>query len=330
MNPVKEVNVFGVGRVSRRAVAEAARRHPDVGFRLFSRKPWRYSPSPLGNVRFFRPAQLNDDGTPLLLCMASDEGRVIRELRRRGPGVVPRSAVAAVNLRLLRKVIDPVLWGNRLVVVVTNPVELICEFLVRATGNPRVFGFGMMSDRQRVEEAMRRGFRLSRAEASGVEVTGLHYLGPIPTLSRVRRLAAKLEFTPAEEVARNLAGGDPRGGAASVVRHFARGLGALPPRPPAHALLLTVVNAITASEFQGGRPPVQRGGANLARLLSAVVDHGRVAVSGRCPALGSCFVGGALDLRSGAFRVPALGACERQLLDADLAEHQRFRRQHLE
>jgi hypothetical protein len=330
MNRVKEVNVFGVGRVSRRAVAEVARRHPDVGFRFFSREPWRYPPSRLANVRFFSAAQLNDNGTPLVLCMASDEGRIARELRRRGMGIVPRSAVAAANLRILRQVIDPVLWGRRLVVVVTNPVELICEFLVRATGNPRVYGFGMMSDRQRVEEALRRGFRLSRDEAAGIEVTGLHYLRPIPTLSRVRHLAAKLESTPAEEVARNLALSDHRGGAASILGHFARGLGALSPRPPAHAILQAVVNAVTASEFQGSRPPVQRGGANLARFLSAVIDQGRVAVSGRCRALGRCFVGGALDLRSGEFRVPALGACERRLLDDDLAEHRRFSRQYLE
>jgi hypothetical protein len=330
MNRVKEVNVFGVGRVSRWAVAEAARRHPDVAFRFFSRNPRRYPPSPLANVRFLSPAQLHDDGTPLVLCMASDEGQIVRELQRRGMGDVPRSAVAAANLGLLRQVIDPGRWGERLVVVVTNPVELICEFLVRAAGNPRVYGFGMMSDRQRVEEALRRGFRLSRAEAAGVELTGLHYLRPIPTLSRVRRLTVKLEATSAEEVASNLARGDPRGGAASVVRHFARGLGALSHRPPAHALLLAVVNAITASEFQSSRPPVQRGAANLAHLLSAVIDHGRVAVSGCCPALGSCHVGGDLDLARGEFRVPALGTCERMLLNDDLAEHQRLSRHHLE
>ena len=326
MDRVKEVNVFGVGRVSRRAVAEAARRHPDARFRFFSRTPWRYPPSPLANVRFFSVAQLRDDGTPLVLCMASDEGRTIRELQRRRAGVLPRSAVAAANLRLLRQVIDLARWGNRLVVVVTNPVELICQFLARATRNPRVYGFGMMSDRQRVEEALRCGFRLSRAEAAEIEVTGLHYMRPIPALSRARCLAAKLEATPAEEVARNLAGD----GAASVARHFARSLGAQPPRPPAHALLLAVVNAITASEFQSSRPPVQRGAANLAHLLSAVIDHGRLAVSGRCHALGGHFVGGALDLLSGDFCVPALGACERKLLDDDLAEHERLSRQHLE
>jgi len=103
MNRVKEVNVFGVGRVSRRAVAEAARRHPDVGFRFFSRNPRRYPPSPLANVCLFSPAQLNNDGTPLVLCMASDEGRIVRELQRRGTGVVPRSAVAAANLRLAHR-----------------------------------------------------------------------------------------------------------------------------------------------------------------------------------------------------------------------------------
>jgi len=330
MSRVREVNVFGVGRVSRWAVTEAARRHPDVGFRLFSRNPRRYPPSPLANVRFLSAAQLNDDGTPLVLCMASDECRIVREHQRRRKGIVPRSAVAATNLRLLRQVIDPVLWRDRLVVVVTNPVELICEFLVRTTRNPHVYGFGMMSDRQRVEEALRCGFCLSGDEASGIEVTGLHYLRPIPTLSRAGHLTARLEGTHAEEVARNLARGDACGGATSVARQFVRSVEGLSPRPPAHALLLAVVNALTASEFQGSQPPVQRGGANLANLLSAVIDHGRVAVSGRCQALGSCFVGGALDLWSGAFRVPTLGAVERKLMDDDLAEHQWFSRQHLE
>src|SRR5262245_28628669 len=102
MNAVKEVNAFGVGRVSRRAAAEAAHRHPDVCFRLFAREPRRYPPSRLANVRFFRPEQLKDDGTPLVLCMASDESRILREHQHRGTAVFPRSAVAAANLRLLR------------------------------------------------------------------------------------------------------------------------------------------------------------------------------------------------------------------------------------
>lgn len=329
MHCVKVVNVFGIGRVSRQAVAEAARRHPNVGFRLFSRKPRRYPLSDMANVRIFGLEQLNNDGTPLVLCMASDEGRIIRELQQRGTGIVPRSAVAGANLRLLRQVIDPALWRDRLVVVATNPVELICEFLARATGNSRVFGFGLMSDRQRVEEALRSGFHMSRDETSGIEVTGLHYLRPIPTLSRASDLVAKLESMHAEEVTRNLTKGDIVVGRDSIAGHFARGLAALSPRPTAHSLLLAVVNAITASEFRAG-PPVQRGSTNMVQLLSAVINHGRLAVSGRCHALGSFFLGGDLDLRSGEFRVPALGACERKLLDDDLAEHRRIIGQHLE
>ena len=102
MNRVAEVNVFGVGRVSRRAVAEAARRHPEVRFRFFSRDPGRYPPHELPNVRSFGLEQLKNDGTPLVLCMASDEARIIRELHQRTPGIAPRSAVAAAPAKRYR------------------------------------------------------------------------------------------------------------------------------------------------------------------------------------------------------------------------------------
>jgi hypothetical protein len=229
MKRLTEINVFGVGRVARQAVAEAARRHADIRFRLFSRNPRSHQPFPWPNVRLCGLDGLRKDGAPLVLCMASDESRVLQAFRDRPGGVTPRSAVAASNLRLLREVIEPRLWCHRLVVVVTNPVELVCEFLFQYTGNPRVYGFGMASDRERVLEAIRQGFRRPREEASGVEVTGFHILRPIALLSGVPDLIGKLESVATAEVANNLARCRPVYGATPtvVVRHFSRGLEAL-------------------------------------------------------------------------------------------------------
>jgi hypothetical protein len=329
MKRLTEINVFGVGRVARQAVAEAARRHADIRFRLFSRNPRSHQPFPWPNVRLCGLDGLRKDGAPLVLCMASDESRVLQAFRDRPGGVTPRSAVAASNLRLLREVIEPRLWCHRLVVVVTNPVELVCEFLFQYTGNPRVYGFGMASDRERVLEAIRQGFRRPREEASGVEVTGFHILRPIPLLSGVPDLIGKLESVATAEVANNLARCRPVYGATPtvVVRHFSRGLEALPRKPRAHQLVGAVVNAITASEFRGIVPPVRRGGANLARLLSGIIQRQRVPVSGLVPA--GYLLGGTLDLADGTFGVPQVGPSEQSLLANDMAEYDQLRRQHL-
>jgi hypothetical protein len=329
MKPITEINVFGVGRVARRAVAQAARRHPDVRFQLFSRNPRRHRPLPFANVRLCGLDGLAQDGGPLVLCMASDEGRILRALRDRPTGMTPRYAVAANNLRLLREVIDPRLWRHRLVVVVTNPVELVCEFVSRCTGNRQVYGFGMASDRERVLEAMQHGLGLPREEVSGVEVTGFHFLRPIPLLSSVPDLVGKLECMTAAEVAKNLAHFPPAYGAtrAAVEGHFWRTLEVFPCKPQAHQLVGAVVNAITASEFRGFVPPRRRGAANLARLLSRIIQRQRVPVSGPVPT--GYLLGGTLDLADGEFFAPEVGPSERKLLAEDMAEYDQLRRKHL-
>jgi hypothetical protein len=329
MRPITHINVFGVGRVARLAVTLAARRHRDVRFRLFSRNSGSHQPLPLANVQLCGLDALAQDGAPVVLCMASDEARILRALHDRPTGLTPRSAVAASNLRLLQDVIDPRRWCDRLVIVVTNPVELVCDFISRWTGNRRVFGFGMTSDRQRVREAIRHGFGQPAEQAARVEVTGFHLLGPIPLLSGLPELARRIESIPAADVTRNLAQWRPACGAApaAAAAYFSRALNALLCRPRAHELIGATVNAITASEFRGSVPPVRRGAANLARLLSRIIGRKRLLVSGPTP--GGHVLGGTLDLADETFRVPAVGPAEHTLLDSAMAEYDRLRHQHL-
>jgi hypothetical protein len=219
--------------------------------------------------------------------------------------------------------LDAKAWRNRLVIVVTNPVELVCQFLTRLTGNPQVYGFGLASDRQRIREALCCGFRVSSAEACRVAATGFHCLNPIPLLGESPHLREKLASMSAEEVTRNL----KQCSQAAVASNFWAALGASQSRPSAYALVSAAVAAITASEFRGNAPPVRRGAANLARLLSAVIHRGRVAVSG----LGRTgyFLGGTLDLSGGSFRLPDLGGREKDILAQDMAHYDALRRQHL-
>jgi hypothetical protein len=329
MKPITHINVFGIGRVARLAVTLAARRHRDVRFRLFSRNPGSRQPLPLPNVQLCGLDALAQDGAPVVLCMATDEARILRALHDRPTGLTPRSAVAASNLRLLQEVIDPRRWCHRLVVVVTNPVELVCEFVSRWTGNRRVFGFGMTSDRQRVREAIRHAFGQPAEQAARVEVTGFHLLGPIPLLSGVPELARRIESITAADVARNLGHCRPGYGAApaAVAGHFSRAMDTMLCKPRAHELVGAAVNAITASEFRGWVPPVRRGAVNLARLLSRIIGRKRLLVSGLVP--GGHVLGGTLDLADETFRVPTVGPAEHTLLDSAMAEYDRLRHLHL-
>jgi hypothetical protein len=329
MNRTPEINIFGAGQVARQAVAQAARRHRDVRFRLFSRNPQRYLPPAFRNVELCELDDLLPGHTPLVLCLASDERRIIQGCRGHSTGTIPRSAVAASNLRLLREVIDAQRWRNRLVIVVTNPVELVCEFLVRLTGNRHVYGFGLASDCQRVREAICQGFRISRDLALSVPVTGLHCLGPIPLLSQTPDLLKKVGSVSAENVVSNFAGGRPLHGArpGALAGNIWSALTALPGPPSAQTLVGAIVNGITASEFRGSAPPVRRGAANLAQLLSTLIRRGTVPVSGLVR--DGRLLGGMLNVSDGSFQVPDPGPGEREILENDLVRFDELRRQHL-
>ncbi len=311
--------VWGLGRLGTRVLDQVAARHPDRTFAAVTAEPGRATA--LGpNVV---PATLGDlagDRAPLLVCVADDEVAALRSCTRIEEA---RAAVAARNFRLLEAHLDAAIWRDRPVLVVTNPVELLCAAVAAAAGHQRVYGAGMQVDAQRCLDVLAVGWELE-LPAGLLPVTGMHAIEPIPVLSAVPGLAGKIRTEPWPLVTTRLlaaaASGrlawvrQPERMAAVFARHDA-----IPPAD-AYARVSLAVAALMSAEFDGERPPVDRAIGHVAALVDAWFAGGRVAVSGPCAPAGDepVFLGGVLDLPDGVFRLPGLAPAEADLVAGQL------------
>ena len=280
---------------------------------LYSRAPRSPGVRPLG--------ALADGAGPVVLCLSSRERLEIAGALARGAPEVPRAAVAQASVAALARDLPWASLARGPVLVVTNPVELVCELVARRTGRADVLGFGMATDRERVIEALERGFGVGDPGPE-LEMTGLHGSRAIPLLSRFPAIMSKIALVGPAEVAAGLGAGPGR--AAAVFLKLALGWKApAEPEERAHALLQLAVRAITAAEFDGPQPPVERPVRVLARQVGAWVagqadaQAGARAVSGAVAHPdGRAFVGGVQGRAK--FAVPKTGAVERALLGAEV------------
>ncbi len=271
------VDICGVGALAT-ATIHAAVALPDVALRAICRAPRRHRHDLPENVAVVgHDALANGDG-PIVLCLSVDERPLIAASRS-------RLAVAGPNLELLERALRLEAMAERPVLVVTNPVELLCERLAAATGNRRVFGFGMATDRERLVDAIlaQTGCGLDGAELA---VTGRHEARPIPVLSRVPRVLETLRARL-----------DPRRRADPLAPYRA---------------VAAAADEITRAEFRDGRPPVDRPSRHLVDAIAAIVRGESLLVSG--PTASGRFAGGRLDAATWRFELPELGPVERRLV----------------
>lgn len=336
MLPAVSLNICGFGKVARLFVEQAAALYPDSRFRIVSRDPERVSGTFPANVTRGNYDVLRGNKDPILVCLCEDEQEIIKSEYRKGATDVPRTIVARPNSLALKSVLVPEHWRDRVVFILTNPVEIICEFLYRQTGNRHIYGVGMLTDKDRILEGLASGFGVDACAYQDLEVTGLHFSRPIPVLSVHPELVEKMACVPL---------GDSLDWLASFKSEFSLRPEKVPEflrqirqrsAPSASAagarsdadcyeLIHSIVLAITLTEFEENRPPTRRTVSNLLKLLAAIRNKGRIEVSGRARC-GSQerFVGGTLDLKSLAFRVAALGPIESGLLGREISRHEDF------
>lgn len=166
--------------------------------------------------------QLGDTSGLLVCGLAVDEQLALQ-------GQTERTALAEANLHILSRYWHLDGWRNRPVLVVTNPVEFICHRLWEETGNDRIYGFGIGSDRQRMAEILT---ALTGESRDPGEVTGFHafapfFQQPLPP-GNLKGHRSNYSHTDCQE---------------------------------------TSLEAWTFTEFTNGRPPVRRACDNLQRIL---------------------------------------------------------------
>lgn len=256
---------------------------------------------------------LADHQAPVMICVSEHEQSIIRAHLASGRKL-DRTVVAGPNRRLLDRLVVPAHWQSRPILVVTNPVEVICGHLRRITGCQEVYGFGMQSSAARLREVLAAGWD-THLDATELAVSGTHTFGPVPILSSLPGLAEQVASVPWPTVRDRLVHA-AAGGRLPWVRDLDRLRAVLAAREPddAYDRLAAATSALTAAEFEQDRPPSHRAAHQLGELVDAWLGDGQVPMSGPIrwsPADGTdAVIGGSLDVATGSFTVPAMDAVE--------------------
>jgi hypothetical protein len=309
--------VWGLGSLGTKVLEQVAAAHPRHGFGAVTSDPCR-ALAVGANVAPVTFGELAGNRAPVLVCVADDEGQVLRSCAEMETA---RAAVAHRNQTLIETYLDPAVWRDRPVLLVTNPVELLCARVAEVAGDGNVFGVGMQVDAHRCVDALAAGWGIE-VEPGMLPVTGMHCVAPTPVLSAVPGLAERILAEPWPAVAQRL-----RDAAEDFtlpwVRRPERMAAVFAQRGPApdddpYGRLGLAVAGITAAEFTADRPPIERAIGHVVDLVGAWLDGAPVAVSGACRVPGAgdepAFVGGIADLPSGEFRVPDLDDVEAALV----------------
>lgn len=198
------------------------------------------------NINSFRPSN-----SITILCASVQEA----ELLKTSDKVNSRLVVAKANLSLVQDLLMKGVFDTGLVLVVTNPSELIAEFIYRNTLNKNVYALGLGVDKKRYDEILR-----SKSESEGTDVVvstmaGNHYDFPYPILK----------------------GCDSARQTEKLIK-----------------MLKQDLKIKIAQEFNGYNPPLESGVFTLLQALKSVHDRGQLLVSGYCDGL-HCFSGGILE-----------------------------------
>lgn len=253
------IDILGAGRVAIGALRLVAPLHPDATFFCVSRRPLPRDLSP--NVKRAPIDRLETSRAPLIVCASVDEGRLLK-----GMATPSRLAVAAANRALLLDVLTPRMLANRLVLVVTNPVEPIAEMLRQLEPSAIVKECGLATDLERTKEVLVHGFGVRSSALGGLQIGGSHAIDAVPDFRSVPGLLEHLRRVRPDVVARRLSA------YRSPLGMRAIGSVMFPVADPL-AMVSTATRALTASEFDGFRPPHRRGAGSLARAIDAILRN---------------------------------------------------------
>lgn len=314
------LHVVGYGRLAAAILPRLRAAMPALGITVHSRTPARVQ---LEGVTA-TDAALEPGNDPVLILASADEGRVLAAMPRPPGADIPRGAVLEANVAHLRARLAPRSLAARPLLVITNPVEAICDFLHRWTGNDRVLGLGLATDGARLDELVT---VITGLPPPRLALTGFHDFRVIPLLSERPSLRADLLEIP--QVADRLAGWEPpyarnptRLCPAFLDLAPSRVMEVTDPRRRALEILDAALRALTLTEFDEGRPPVERPAESLAGSLIQYFSGHEILASAFSPLGGGVFTGGRHDPVSGAHVVPCGDEVEERLL-ADAREERR-------
>jgi len=260
---VKKIKVMGLGSVVQKLLSSPSLRNIEVA--VYARRRNLNKLLFPANVRILPMEAYQTDDSPTFLCCSVNEEKVLAQ----NPGKRDRLQVAQHNLALVEELISKEYFDHGLHFILTNPSDLVAEFIFRRTGNTKVFGLGLSVDKKRYFEVFE---EIGVQTSEDFDLAGNHWDHPCPLLKASSNLKSdlleKTHCRTEEELLK---------------------------------LLQMLLGERIKKEFKGFKPPVRSGVEAIEDILGALTSETSVLVSGHSPSL-SVFTGGVFDGRTTFFK----------------------------
>lgn len=222
------------------------------------------------------------------LCCSADEEQILSL-----SGADSRLQVAKANLAIVSSLIDRGFFREGAVFVLTNPSEVIAEFLWKNTHNNQIFALGLSHDFRRYKSIFSK-LGVHDEHISSFELNGNHWDFPIAVVGEHSALYQELAQVFATPHMNSLV-------------HQLGGM----------------LSEEIQKEFSGCRPPIESGAQALMDVSHAQSSHQSVLLSGPDAALNT-FVAGSLQFqREGMLFEPSPDTCVQDIVDKVRLRHKK-------
>lgn len=282
------MRIIGFGKVVQRFLRLRDTLENPPAVEVYTRKPPEdilcYQNVSFDDIENYRP----DARHITIVCCSANEQQILS-----AAGMDSRLQVAKANLAIVSALIDKGYFREEMVFVVTNPSEVIAEFIWQKTHNKAIFALGLSHDFRRYQKIF---FRLGVSERniSAFGLDGNHWDFPVAVLGEHSALHQEL---------RNIFG---CGDMDFLVHRL-------------HSLLIEEIHR----EFLGFKPPIESGAQALMDVSRAHNLNQSILLSGPDSVTGT-FVAGTLHFMSGAalFKQASSGSVQ-QIVDRVRLRHQK-------
>lgn len=143
---MKKIKILGFGSVVKAFLKNINNDFPGIIFEIYHRSSVAESVSK--NIIFRDIKNYRSDENPTFYCCSINE----EEFLRNSKYTLSRLDVAKPNLKLIRSFIQTEYFNSGSHFILTNPSDLIAEFIIRQTNNKNVYALGLNIDSIRYKE----------------------------------------------------------------------------------------------------------------------------------------------------------------------------------
>lgn len=164
-----KIDIIGAGQVVQSFLEE---KNSGVDIRVYDRRSQETSAQFVRPLHSFEPSD-----RILVLCTSTDEESILKNSNSQA-----RMTVAKENIAIAKNLIRDGFLKNQTVFVLTNPSEIIAEFLYRNSENKKIYALGLNTDHKRYSEILKQP-EFPHLNLS-FSISGNHYDFPYPVFSQ--------------------------------------------------------------------------------------------------------------------------------------------------